>query len=253
MNWLSWQLFLKVLPLTIGFCGLKYTMHWLGFEPWTFDSLTSALFGASTFILALVLSGTLADYRTSETMPLQIINSIDTIQDTNLLLAMIYPQHQAQGLQVVLLEITRSILAWLQEDADFELVEQSLQQLNQPLALLQPIEGGWTMTNQIQAEQAKVRLLVQQIRYNRETDFVPAAYALLLLFLVAAVIALLLIHSDSFSENLIISAFLFTSLAYLFLFVRDLDNPFEYSGKSCVDVDLKGLQGLHDRLNVQKS
>jgi hypothetical protein len=82
----------------------------------------------------------------------------------------------------------------------------------------------------------------------RDSDFVPEAYTLLFLFLSASSMTLLLIHSDSFSESLVISTFLFTLLAYLLLFIRDLDNPFQYDGKSAVDVDLRCLQQFHDRL-----
>ncbi|GAB4374824.1 MAG: hypothetical protein Kow00121_19760 [Elainellaceae cyanobacterium] len=62
----KWQILLKVLPLTLLFCVAKVGVHSFGLEPWDFDSLIGALFGAATFIIALVLSGTLSDYRTSE-------------------------------------------------------------------------------------------------------------------------------------------------------------------------------------------
>jgi len=64
----KWRLFLKVLPLTGLFALAKVGVHTLGFEPWEFDSLTGSLFGASTFVLAFVLSGTLAAYNASEDM-----------------------------------------------------------------------------------------------------------------------------------------------------------------------------------------
>jgi hypothetical protein len=41
---------------------------------------------------------------------------------------------------------------------------------------------------------------------------------------------------------------MFTSFTYLLLLIRDLDNPFEYNGKSSVDVDLGLLEATRDRL-----
>ena len=62
------------------------------------------------------------------------------------------------------------------------------------------------------------------------------------------IIALLLIGADRFSENLVVSGLLFTSFTYLLLLIRDLDNPFQYNGKSCVDVDLSLVRTVRDRL-----
>ncbi len=248
MAWLSWHILLKVLPLTGIFCGLKFGMHWLGWEPWTFDSLTGSLLGAATFALTIVLSGTLSDYRASESMPLQLVNALETIQDSNMMVAKSDEKHDPSALQAEIVGVARSILTWLQEGKPFEAVEQQLDQLNATLAPMRSREGGLLVIHRIQIELSRVRLVVRQMQSLRDTDFVPAAYTLLMLFITASVVSLLLIRADSFSESLVTSMFLFTSLVYLFMFIRDLDNPFEYSGHSGVDVDLKCLEQLRDRL-----
>jgi hypothetical protein len=248
MAWLNWHILLKVLPLTGIFCGLKFGMHWLGWEPWTFDSLTGSLLGAATFALTIVLGGTLSDYRASESMPLQVVNALETIQDSNMMVAASDQQHDPTVLQAAIVGVTRSILVWLEEDQPFEQVEQQLDQLNGKLAVMRSAEGGLLVIHRIQGELSRVRLVVRQMRSLRDSDFVPAAYTLLMLFITASVVSLLLIQADSFSESLVTSMFLFTSLIYLFIFIRDLDDPFEYSGNSGVDVDLGCLQQLHDRL-----
>jgi hypothetical protein len=57
-----------------------------------------------------------------------------------------------------------------------------------------------------------------------------------------------LIHINHFSEDLTVSSLIFTSLFYLLLLIRDLDNPFQYDGKSYVEVDLSILENYRDRL-----
>ncbi len=248
VNQLNWHILIQVLPLTISFCGLKFGIHQLGWEVWVFDGLTGSLFSAAIFVLAIVLSGTLSDYRSSEALPLQIANVLETIQDSNLLTAKVQPQYDAALLQPAIGAVARSILAWLHEGKSVEQVEVCLTQLNAQFSVLHPLEGGPLISNRMQGELSRLRLLIKQIQTTRDTDFVPAAYVLLILFLLASALSLLIIHADSFSENLVVSAFLFTSLAYLFLFIRDLDNPFGYDGKSSVDVDLGCLAALGDRL-----
>jgi hypothetical protein len=110
------------------------------------------------------------------------------------------------------------------------------------------MNGGVAIANRIQGEQAQLRALTQQMKGNRGTDFLEPAYVLLWLFLSGSIVALLLIGAERFSENLTVSAFLCTSFLYLLFLIRDFDNPFEYHGKTSVDVDLSVLEEMSDRL-----
>ena len=232
---------LKVLPLTALFALVKVGMHYLGWEPWAFDSLTGALFGAATFVVAFVLSGTLGDYNASEDMTVQLVNAVETIQDTNLLSATVNPDYDPQPLTAGLAQILQVTVEWLSQGRPLETVEVALAQLNLQLVALQRVTG-FPAVNRVQGELAKMRIMITRMHLNRSTDFLGPAYALLEIFLIGAVIALLLIGADRFSENIVVSCFLFTSFSYLLLLIRDLDNPFQYDGKSCVDVDLSLLE-----------
>lgn len=216
-------------------------MHYLGWEPWAFDSLTGALFGAATFVVAFVLSGTLGDYNASEDMTVQLVNAVETIQDTNLLSATINPDYDPQPLTAGLAQILQVTVEWLSQGKPLERVEAALAQLNLQLVELQRV-AGFPAVNRVQGELAKMRIMITRMHLNRSTDFLGPAYALLEIFLIGAVIALLLIGADRFSENIVVSCFLLTSFSYLLLLIRDLDNPFQYDGKSCVDVDLSLLE-----------
>jgi hypothetical protein len=110
---------------------------------------------------------------------------------------------------------------------------------------------GFSAVSHVQTELCKIRILLTRMQLSRSTDFLAPAYVLLQLFLLGSFVALLLIGADSFSENLVVSCFLFTSFIYLLLLIQDLDNPFQYDGSSSVDVDLSPLEEMRDRL--QKS
>jgi hypothetical protein len=248
MNWLSWGMLIKVLPWAIGFGLVKTAMHYFGLEPWMFDSLTGSLLGAATFALTIVLSGTLSDYRASESMPSQIVNALATIQDNSVIVSKIEPAYDSQVLEAPITQVARSITDWLQDDKPFASVEASIADLNSSLVALGSLDKGLLVIHRMQTEIAQIRSLAYQMQGVRDSDFVPEAYTLLFLFLSASAMTLLLIHSDSFSESLVTSTFLFTLLVYLLLFIRDLDNPFQYDGKSTVDVDLSCLCQFCDRM-----
>jgi hypothetical protein len=248
VNLAKWGICLKVLPLGGLFAIVKTTTHYLNWEPWTFNSLTAALLSAAIFTIALVLSGTLADYRASEGMPLQIANALETIADTNQAIAGTYAEYAADPLREGLVRVNQNVLDWLETAGDFGGIDQSLDQLNPHFAKVLAINGTAVLVNRMQTEQAKVRSIAWQMQVNRDTDFVQSTYVLLWLFLWSSTIVLLLIGTDNFNEDLLISTFIFISFFYLLFLIRDLDNPFQYDGKSSVDVDLAVLHRTRDRL-----
>jgi hypothetical protein len=243
----SWQILFKVLPWTMLFCGAKLGLHQAKFEPWAFDALTGSLFGAATFVVSLVLSGTLGDFRTSEGIPGQIANSLETIEDGNQMVALSYgDKYEASSLRALLGAVAAVLEASLLAESGMEQVEVALDDLNPAIARLEQVAGPG-VANRIQMEQGKIRLWVTQIEGVRDTDFLGPTYVLLIIFLAGAVVTLLLLGADSFSENVTVSGFLFTSFLYLLLLIRDLDNPFQYDGKSSVDASLEPLSRLRSR------
>jgi hypothetical protein len=181
-------------------------------------------------------------------MPMQIADAIATIQDTNEMLALQSEEYDSAPLQQALSHIVEAILDWLIHNKPFTGIENAIAQLNSLLVILIKMESGVGLVTHIQGEQAKVRSLTQQMKNHRETNFIEPAYVLLWLFLGGSTVTLLLIGAERFSENLVVSTLLFTSFFYLLLLIRDLDNPFDYNGKSSVDVDLSVLRNMSDRL-----
>jgi hypothetical protein len=249
----KWGILRRVLPWTGLFCVTKWGMHWFGWEPWVFDSLTGALFSATIFVIASIFSGTLSDYRACECMPAQIANALETISDTNQTLAAAHPNYQPQPLNNALANIPSSLLDWLEDGKEFTIVDAAIDRLNPLLAPLLSLNGGSGAVNYMQAEQAKIRSISRQMRINRDTDFLGAAYVLLWLFLSGSIFALLLIAAQKFSENLIVSAIMFTLFIYLLFLIEDLDNPFQYDGRSSVDVNLLPLVEVYTKLEDRES
>lgn len=243
----KWRLFLKVLPLTGLFALAKLAVHTIGLEPWEFDSLTGSLFGASTFVLAFVLSGTLAGYNASEDTVVQFINAVESIEDINRYLSQLNPGLNSSRLTTCLADLLHDLQAWLANHLAYSAIHDRLGALNQCLADLR-LESADSATDRALPELARMRILINRMANNRDSEFLGPAYAMLEIFLVGAVLALLLIGADRFSENLVVACFLFTSFTYLLLLIRDLDNPFQYDGSSCVDVDLSALSSCRDRL-----
>jgi hypothetical protein len=250
--YLRWQILLKILPFTLLFCLLKWAIQIQQVELWQFDLMTGSLFGAATFVIAFILSGTLSDYRASEEMVSQIASTVESIQDTSLFVAVNHPDYDPAPLTQGLAQVLESVLAWLELGQPSTKVSDAVDQLVPLFARLEAHTSG-PIISRIQAEQGKLRLIMARIKLIRDTDFLPPAYVMLQVFLAGAIVALLLTGGEQLSKTLVVSAFLFTSFIYLVALISDLDNPFQYDGKSCVDVDLSPLRDAMIRLQPEKA
>lgn len=248
--WLKWRILGLILPLTVLFSLAKWAVHQLAWEVWSANGLTSSLFGAATLIVAFILSGTLGDYRDSEGLPAQVSNAIEAIQDGNQVTALSHPQYDPQPLLRALIALLEKILDWLRHHREVGPVMGAIADLNQELALLNQHSEA-PLISRVQSEQARLRLTVTRIQLIRDTTFVAPAYALLELFTLGVMVALLLIHGETFSETLAVSSLMFTAFAYLLVLIRDLDDPFEYHGNSSADVALTVLEQTLERLRGQ--
>jgi hypothetical protein len=242
----KWRIFVLTLPLTILFGLAKWLFHQQGWELWTFNALTSSLFGAATFIIAFQLNGTLSDYRSSDSLLTQFCVSIESIQDSNLFTAKTHPDYDSQPLRQSLLSLTQDLRGALE-------AEQTLQPLLVKVTDLHLLFAGLDQyspnVSLLQAEQGKIRGILLQIKGVRDSDFIQPAYAILELFTIASTIALLLIGSEEITESIVVSSLLFVVFLYLLLLIKDLDNPFQYGGFSSVDSSLGVLDESIDRLD----
>lgn len=246
----KWRILLKVLPFTLLFCLAKFLAYRFEWEIGTFDPLTNSVFGAITLVIAFVLAGTLTDFKTSEALPLEICSAIEGINDTNILIAASAPDYNPQPLLKSLVVTLETIRHWLLQSSDTAVVFDQITELNQKLVPLNRFTPAPLMSK-VQAELARLRFSVMRIRVIRDTDFVISAYTLLQLYTVGAVLALILVGGESFGRNLLLSVILVTGIFYLLFLIQDLDNPFQYDGKSSVDVTLQDLDLTLDRLRDQ--
>ena len=95
-------------------------------------------------------------------------------------------------------------------------------------------------------EQNNIRKMILRIDTIRDTEFVGSAYAIVeaMGFLVA--VGLILIKIEPFYASLFITLLVTFLISYMFLLIKDLDNPFEYSshGESGTEISLKPLHDL---------
>ena len=146
------------------------------------------------------------------------MNAVETIQDTNLLMAARKPDYDPILLTQGLVEIFNSVLLCLKQNKPFLRVKNAITNLNQLFVLLSKF-AEVPLISRVQGEQAKLRLVIARMQRIRDPEFLASAYSLLLILLIAASVAMLTTYTDEFTPNLLVSGFLFTSFMYLLFLI----------------------------------
>jgi hypothetical protein len=99
-------------------------------------------------------------------------------------------------------------------------------------------------------EQNSLRKIIMRIDTIRDTNFVGSAYAIVeaMGFLVAT--GLILMRIEPFYVSLFLTLLVTFLIFYMFLLIKDLDNPFDYSvhGESGTEISLKPLHDLESAI-----
>ncbi len=225
---IKWHLMFNTLPFVLGAIAVKVAID-LGFG-WAglidFSDMSLVLTGG-VFLIGLMLSGTMADYKESEKIPAELACAVESFEECVTLAAASRPAlDRRRGLQSAL-EILDATLAWLHrrnsQAAAFAALERGID-------VVADIEraGGATYANRASAELATVRKLVTRMGVVSQTNFLAPGYALLET-LTALVIALLMIAKFKYLlAEVLLVGFITLIFVYMVKLIRDIDDPFEY-------------------------
>lgn len=243
---MKWQLMRKTLPYVLGAIvakvGIDIGLGWPGVVD--FSDMSLVLTGG-VFLIGLMLSGTMADYKESEKIPGELACALEAVEEAVTLAAASRPALDRRiGLQAAL-DVVETTLAWLQRRTLQREVFAAIERMLEVLATAERA-GGTTYVNRAAGELATVRKLVTRIGVVSQTSFLAPGYALLET-LTALVIGLLMIAKFKYLlAEVLLVGFITLIFVYMVQLIRDIDDPFEYGddgqpGSSEVD-----LFPLHD-------
>jgi hypothetical protein len=101
----------------------------------------------------------------------------------------------------------------------------------------------------LKSEQHFIRKTVNRAHTIKDTNFIGTGYAVAEIISIILVIGFIFIKIDPFYEGIFFVSFVSFMLIYMIYFIKDLDNPFGYSGDGAVeDVSLKPFIHAEKRL-----
>lgn len=244
-------LLIRSLPAALVAVGLKAILEAADWQPLQFSPLLTGVIAAEVFIIGFLLSGTTTDFKEAEHLPGDIAASLETMADEFLIASADLQLTNARSGLDQLAGIAKAIRSWLAADHGLDDVLTEIRALNGSIRAIEPKAQVGAVTR-LKSEQAAVRARVLRIDTLRRTSFISSAYLIGEVTGVLLVGVLLLTNVGASMPTLAVVGLISFLMFYLFVLIRDLDNPFKYpNGKpGPADVPVDILERTEDRFHA---
>jgi hypothetical protein len=240
------------LPIVAVVVVAKLAFELADLHPLRPNPLLSGVVAATVFLLGFLLAGTMSDYKESERLPGDLAASLETIADEALIAAATTATPAAAECVSLLRDVAQKVLSWVHHRCELDDVLATIRALNAPFTALGP-DVQATFINRMKAEQASLRRMVLRIDTIRTTSFVAAGYTITEMTGALLMVALVMSDLGRRPEALFFTGMITLLLTYMFLLIRDLDDPFRYGNgiEGAADVSLAPLVAVAARLATE--
>jgi predicted membrane chloride channel (bestrophin family) len=242
----KYMLVLKALGVVAVLVGIKLIVDRFGLDVIAVSPVITAIVAGVIFTIAIIFSGILTDYKESEKIPGELAASIKSLyRDTGVLVKIDEP---------LALHIREHIIELIDTLMDnFKNNRWMLREIN-PFTnkIDSDINTAYDkglpppMIVKMRNELAAIDRLIYRVEIIMETSFIPAAYHISIISIVAVLLTLMFTKMDPYYEGILLFGSVAFVLTSLMMLIQDMDNPFEYGKNSAADVDLKILFKLKD-------
>jgi hypothetical protein len=227
----------------------RFIIDALNYDVISINTVIGSFVGAAIFTIAIILAGTLTDFKESEKIPGDLAAAIKNLYHDSRLIQLddkepvFVLQRHVRKLVAVINENFRNNTWNLRRD-----IIPAMDAINDDLARLAELNVPPNFLVKLRSELSAVDRLANRIEIIMETSFIPAAYAIAELATAGVIFILLFIKLDPYFEGLVIFTVISALLISLLLLIRDMDNPFEVGRTSYADVDMRLLWQLEEYL-----
>jgi len=245
----KYGLIATALGISVILLVARFIVDALNYDVISINTVIGSFVGAAIFTIAIILAGTLTDFKESEKIPGDLAAAIKNLYHDSRLIQLddkepvFVLQRHVRELVAVINENFRNNAWNLRRD-----ITPALDAVNDDLARLAELNVPPNFLVKLRTELSAVDRLANRTEIIMETSFIPAAYAIAELATAGVIFILLFIKLDPYFEGLVIFTVISALLISLLLLIRDMDNPFEVGRTSYADVDMRLLWQLEEYL-----
>jgi len=231
MNFLKWKLLFISAPMALAVVVLKFVLlQFFHFDGFLALKEMQVVLTAGVFLTGFMLAGTMADYKEAEKIPGQMAHYLEAMEELIVLIAS-RKRKEVKKYRQATLSIALSLQAWLLKRKESQVFYEELSAYTEHLHELNEQKEVPPALNSLLADLHNLRNLVIRTQVISETGFLNTGYALLEILLASIAFLMLITNFESLVAMGLLSFFVILIFTYLYLLIRDIDDPFEYDGK----------------------
>ncbi len=244
----KWGLILQSLAITAVLLVVRLMIDYFNLDILSVTTLITAFVGGAMFTIAIILTGTLTDYKESERIPGEMATSVsalyadsDLIRVPNTAIAGELKKHVRELLSTINTSFKNNV--WNSNE-----IKKGIRSINENIYHLADNNVAPQFLVKLRTELTNIERMSNRVQVIKNTSFIPAAYAIAELAAAGVILILFFVKLDLFYEGLVLFTVLSSLLISLLLLIKDMDDPFEVGKKSYADVDLTILFDLEKEI-----
>jgi hypothetical protein len=230
----KWGIILKALVIVLPVIIIKLVFHFLGWEVISVGPIITALVAGVFFVIAIILSGVLSDYKESEKIPGELTASIEALYKDSMLAG------KAETTNTILgnvRELVHIINKNFERKGNWKLseVNSALDRIDEDIRIYNEKDVPLALIIKLRNELSNIKKISNRVETIKEVTFLPAGQAIAEFTTGSALLVMLLLKIDPFYEGLVLIGVIALILTSVVLLIKDMDNPFE--GYASVDLN----------------
>lgn len=239
----KWGVVAKAALVVLPLLGAKAVFHRCGIEPIAVGPVITALIAGVFFVIAIMLSGVMPDFKESERIPSELAAAVEALRQDSRLAA---PGPEGEAMLAHLRELVRTMLLNFRRQGIWKLTEvnAAVDRIDDDILGFARKGAPPPLLVKLRNEVGNIRRISNRVDVIKETAFLPAGRAIAELASAGALLVLLLAKMESYYEGLLLVGVVSSILVSVVFLIRDIDDPFGGSAT----VDLRVLQNLEEDL-----
>lgn len=249
LSWKRRALLVRTLPWVVALVAVKVLVERLGWEFVGVSPLHASVVAGAFFIIALMLSGLMSDYKESERVPTEIASSLESIYREGAYLAELYPQLDLDRIARTLAAVPHSLRDDLVQGTQSTIA--TVEQLTESFLEMDRLGVPPNYITRLKQEQANVVRNLLRVSYVQRIDFLPSAFTLVESIVGLLLAMLIFTQIDTRITDLVIVAFIAFIFLYMLQLLRLLDRPFREAAAGVDDISLFQIDAIHEEMHAR--
>jgi hypothetical protein len=242
-----YRLLIETAAIMAAIVGAKYALEMADLEFITPSLLYTSIIAGGVFILSVILSGLISDFKESEKLPMEIATAAENIYDDALAIEIARPNFDLEKLRLLLIDALENTVVQVSTGN----AEAALRSINALTGCFVEMEKIGVIANYIvrlRQEQSAMKKAVLRIHHIQRIQFLPSAHIFAQTTVYLIVGLLLFTRLEPQRDGLILIAF----VSYLFIFliklIRLIETPFEAGQRSTDEISMVLIRETIQRL-----